>query len=196
MQLTPVSDPFVLFAGWFEEAEASEPGLAHAMSLATVGASGSPSLRMVLLKGADERGFVFYTNTESRKADEIRDTARAALCFHWKSLRRQVRAEGAVTVVSDAEADEYWAGRPRDAQVGAWASKQSRAYTERRELEAAVEEYEARFAGEAVPRPEFWTGYRVSPKRIEFWQEQPSRLHDRLVYNQVDGAWTTELLYP
>jgi pyridoxamine 5'-phosphate oxidase len=196
MQLTPVSDPFSLFASWFEEAEANEPGLPHAMSAATVNAAGTPSLRMVLLKGVDERGFVFYTNTQSRKAAELKENGHAALCFHWKSIRRQVRIEGAVAFVTDAEADEYWASRPRDTQIGAWASKQSESYADRSEFDAAITAHETRFAGKSVPRPAFWTGYRVFPAQIEFWQEQPSRLHDRLVYNRADNSWTTKFLYP
>ncbi|MCE2483277.1 MAG: pyridoxamine 5'-phosphate oxidase [Alphaproteobacteria bacterium] len=194
--LTPADDPFALFSEWLAEADAGEPGLPHAMSLATVAASGTPSLRMVLLKGADERGFVFYTNSGSRKVDEIEETGAAALCFHWKSVRRQVRIEGRVERVGDAEADAYWAGRPRDAQIGAWASRQSQPYAARAELEAEVAACERRFAGRPVPRPEFWTGYRVVPARIEFWREQPSRLHDRLVYTRAAQGWTTQWLNP
>ena len=149
MPLTPLDNPFDLFSDWFAEANASEPGLPHAMSLATVAASGVPSLRMVLLKGADERGFVFYTNSGSRKVREIDETGDAALCFHWKSVRRQVRVEGRVDRVDVAEADEYWASRPRDAQIGAWASKQSEPYAARAQLEAEVAECERRFAGRA-----------------------------------------------
>ncbi|MDA0261091.1 MAG: pyridoxamine 5'-phosphate oxidase [Proteobacteria bacterium] len=193
---TPLSDPFALFDAWFAEAQASEPGLPHAMSLATVGAGGLPTLRMVLHKDADARGFVFYTNTGSRKATDIKENGNVALCFHWKSLGRQVRIEGPVAFVTDAEADEYWQTRPRGAQIGAWASKQSQCYANHDDLVAAVNEFEQRFDGHAVPRPSFWTGYRVRPSRIEFWQDQPSRLHDRLVYNQSDGEWTTEFLYP
>ena len=153
MLLTPVDSPFALFADWLAEAEDAEPGLAHAMSLATARASGTPSLRMVLLKGADERGFVFYTNSGSRKIGEIAESGAAALCFHWKSVNRQVRIEGRVEQVGDAEADAYWTGRPRDAQIGAWASKQSQAYAERAQLEAEVADHERRFAGRPVPRP-------------------------------------------
>ncbi len=196
MSLTPVENPFSLFSDWFAEADASEPGLAHAMSLATVAATGAPSLRMVLLKDADERGFVFYTNTGSRKAGEIEETGGAALCFHWKSVSRQVRIEGRVVGVTDAEADDYWTGRPRDAQIGAWASKQSEPYSARAQLEAAVAQFEKRFDGRSVPRPNFWTGYRVVPTRIEFWQQQPSRLHDRLIYTRTEDGWATQLLYP
>ena len=196
MQITPVSDPFALFSAWFDEAAANETGLPHAMSVATVGVAGMPSLRMVLLKGVDQRGFVFYTSTQSRKAAEVGENAHAALCFHWKSIRRQVRVEGGVDFVTDAEADEYWASRPRETQIGAWASKQSEPYADRREFDDAIAEHETRFLGESVPRPPFWRGYRVIPARIEFWQEQPSRLHDRLVYNRSDGPWTTQFLYP
>ena len=196
MQLTPVTNPFALFTSWFEEADANEPGLPHAMSVATVGATGAPSLRMVLMKGVDERGFVFYTNTISRKAIEIQENSLAALCFHWKSIRRQVRIEGSVVFVTDSEADDYWASRPRETQIGAWASKQSQPYLNRSEFDAAIADYETKFASESVPRPEFWTGYRVQPARIEFWQEQPSRLHDRLVYSRTSDAWETQFLYP
>lgn len=196
MQLIPIPDPFALFGSWFDEAEAAEPGLPHAMSLATVGDDGVPSLRMVLLKGIDKRGFVFYTNSGSRKGTEIAKNNHAALCFHWKTVNRQVRIEGAVVSVDVDEADQYWASRPRDTQIGAWASKQSERYAERREFDAAIAEHEARFTGKEIPRPKFWNGYRVIPRRIEFWQEQPSRLHDRLVYSRTHGVWKTELLYP
>jgi len=196
MTIAPTPSPFDLFAAWFRDAEAKEPGLPHAMSLATVGRDGAPSLRMVLLKGADARGFVFYTNLESQKGVELGADPRAALCFHWKSLNRQVRVEGSVTPVDPSEADAYWAIRPREFRVSAWASRQSRSYRSRAELDAAVARYDAAFPGEAVPRPAFWSGFRLVPRRLEFWQEQPSRLHDRLVYIRVGEGWATEYLYP
>ena len=193
-----VDDPIDHFNAWFAEAEKAEPNDANAMTLATVGPDGMPSARMVLLKGIDGQGFVFYTNFESRKGRQLLDHPKAALCFHWKSLRRSMRVEGPVEQVSDAEADAYFASRPRGSQIGAWASKQSRPLTARLELEKAVASYAAKFHVGAVPRPPYWSGFRVLPQRIEFWQDKPFRLHDRLVFSRAAGAnaWTTERLFP
>jgi pyridoxamine 5'-phosphate oxidase len=190
-------DPHALFEDWYAEAKASEPNDPNAMALATCDAAGNPSVRMVLLKGHDARGFVFYTNLESRKADDLRDNASAALLFHWKSLRRQVRVEGAVERVSDAEADAYFASRGRESQLGAWASDQSRPLDNRRTFEARFDEMTARFEGSDVPRPPHWGGYRISPRRIEFWQDRAHRLHERRLFLPQDGGgWSEGLLYP
>ena len=191
-----IEHPINQFQSWMREAEGSEPGDANAMTLATSTADGVPSARMVLLKGADEAGFVFYTNLGSRKAEELYANPRAALCFHWKSLRRQVRVEGTVEEVDKAEADVYFASRSRLSQIGAWASKQSQPLKGRLELEKRVAEFTAKFHIGAVRRPEFWSGFRLLPVRIEFWQEQPFRLHDRKVYNRSPDGWTVEKLYP
>jgi pyridoxamine 5'-phosphate oxidase len=189
-------DPIALFQEWLAEAETSEPNDPTAMCLATVDAAGSPSARMVLLKGVDSGGFAFYTNLESRKGNELAHEKFAALCFHWKSLRRQVRVEGAIEPVSDAEADAYFASRARVSQLGAWASDQSRPLDSRATLEARVSEMEARFAGRPVPRPPNWSGFRVLPRAIEFWKDGPFRLHDRIVFRRAGSAWSTERLYP
>src|SRR5438477_1074856 len=174
-------DPLEQFEAWLKEAEASEPNDPNGMALATAAADGMPSVRMVLLKGVDQRGFVFYTNLESQKGGELAATPKAGLCFHWKSLRRQVRVQGAVERVSDAEADAYFASRPRDSRIGAWASRQSRALSGRFELEKEVARYAAKYALGKVPRPPHWSGFRVEPLQIEFWRDRPFRLHDRLV---------------
>jgi len=191
----PYDAPFEAFARWFAEAREKERD-AEAMTLATVTPDGAPDARLVLLKGADSRGFVFYTNIESRKGDELRANPRAALCFHWKSVRRQVRIEGTVELVSEAESDAYFASRPRGAQLGAWASAQSRPYESRAVLEQRLAEEEARFSDRPVPRPPYWQGYRVVPQRLEFWEERPFRLHDRLVYTRDGAGWRNERLYP
>ena len=190
------SDPLSLFHKWMADAEANEPNDPNAMALATADASGRPSVRMVLLKSADASGFVFYTNLESRKGGELAANPFAALCLHWKSLRRQVRVEGRVEPVSDAEADAYFASRARTSQIGAWASSQSRPLTGRFELEKRVGEFAARFGLGKVPRPPHWSGFRVVPDRIEFWNDRPFRLHDRFVYLREEGQWRLEHLYP
>jgi pyridoxamine 5'-phosphate oxidase len=189
-------EPFAPFARWFALASKSEP-LAETMTLATVNRDGVPSLRAVLLKGADARGFVFYTNLESRKADELSGNPQAALCFHWKSLARQVRVEGTVAPVSEDEADAYFATRQRDSQIGAWASDQSRSLESRAALEQRFANFARQFAEQpAVPRPATWSGFRVEPRRIEFWQEQPFRLHDRVVFARNGDAWRKQRLFP
>ena len=192
------TDPFSLFAIWFAEARTAEPNDPEAMTLATVAADGQPSARMVLLKGHDARGFVFYTNQQSRKAGELAGTPNAALLFHWKSLRRQVRIEGAVTIVADDEADAYFASRSRASQLGAWASDQSRPLDSRATFEARYAQEEARFAGGEVPRPPHWGGYRVVPDRIEFWSDRAHRLHERRLFTRASsgGDWSEGLLYP
>ncbi|MFA7638942.1 MAG: pyridoxamine 5'-phosphate oxidase [Parvibaculum sp.] len=191
-------DPFSLFNEWMELARVKEPEDPNAMALATADGDGFPDVRMVLLKGVDEQGFVFYTNLESDKGEELKANPRAALCFHWKSLRRQIRVRGAVTPVSDAEADEYFASRARDSQIGAWASRQSRQLETRFELERQVAVYAAKFGLGKVPRPPHWSGFRIVPIRIEFWRDRPFRLHDRLVFDRDTPAtaWRTKRLYP
>jgi pyridoxamine 5'-phosphate oxidase len=193
---TEAEEPFRLFAAWLEEATKQEPNDPNALALATVDADGMPDVRMVLLKGFDETGFVFYTNFESAKGKQILGSMKAAMCFHWKSLRRQVRVRGAVETVSDAEADAYFATRPRGSRIGAWASQQSRPLEGRLALEKAVAEYTARFAVGAIPRPPYWSGFRLKPQTIEFWQNQLFRLHDRIVFSQQGGAWARTRLYP
>ena len=190
------TDPLQLFDGWFAEAQSSEPNDANAMALATAGADGQPHVRMVLLKGHDRQGFVFYTNEESAKANDLARNPRAALLFHWKSLRRQVRIEGSVEPVSDAESDAYFATRSRDSQLGAWASDQSRPLDRRETFENRFEDAKRRFDGMDVPRPPHWGGYRVVPERIEFWTDRPHRLHERRLFTRQDSGWSEGLLYP
>lgn len=189
-------DPFALFDAWLEEARASEPNDPNAMALATAGEGGWPSVRMVLLKGHGPDGFVFYTNRESRKAFDLEEFGRAALLFHWKSLRRQIRIEGAVSHVSDPESDAYFASRSRDSQLGAWASEQSEPLESRAIFEARYEAMKFRFEGGDVPRPPHWGGYRVTPVTIEFWRDGAHRLHERRLFEQRGGTWTEGLLYP
>ena len=191
-----VDDPFALFDAWYAEAKDSEPNDPNAMALATVDASGQPSVRMVLLKGHGPDGFVFYTNRESRKADDLAAMPKAALLFHWKSLRRQVRIEGAVTHVTDAESDAYFVTRGRDSQLGAWASEQSRPLDVRETFETRFAEVQARFDGQDVPRPPHWGGYRVTPHALEFWQDRAHRLHERRVFTRSTGGWGEGLLFP
>lgn len=192
------ADPLELFAEWYAEAEKGEPNDPSAMALATVGPDGTPSLRMVLLKGFDTEGFVFYTNHGSRKGLHLIAHPKAALLFHWKSLRRQVRLEGPVTETTSAEADAYFATRARGSQIGAWASDQSRPLESRFALEKRVAEFGARHLVGTVPRPPHWSGFRLQPTLIEFWQDAPFRLHDRLEYSRTSGAapWSTRTLYP
>jgi len=195
---TEADEPLRLFAAWFEEAKRAEPGDATAMTVATVDADGLPNARMVLLKGFDERGFVFYTNAESQKGRELAGNAKAALVFHWPALNRQVRLRGPVVPVEAAEADAYFASRPRLAQIGAWASKQSSPLESRMAFEKAIAVTMAKYAVGTVPRPPFWSGYRVTPLAMEFWHDRPYRLHDRIEFRRaaVDAPWNKTRLYP
>lgn len=197
-ELPKGDDPFGLFDEWLADAEREEPNLPTAMALATVDGTGMPNVRMVLLKGAGPDGFVFYTNTESVKGHELAENPSAALCFHWKSLQRQIRIRGTITLVSDTEADAYFKTRDRGSQIGAWASQQSRPLEGRFELEAAVAKTTARYGIGAVPRPAHWSGYRLRPTEIEFWRGRPFRLHNRLCFVRLEGetAWHQERLYP
>jgi len=189
-------DPFALFDHWFAAAQASEPNDPNAMALATVDAAGRPSLRMVLLKGHGPDGFVFYTNQQSRKAGDLAENPAAALLFHWKSQRRQIRIEGTVRPVDDATADAYFATRSRDSRLGAWASDQSRPLDSRATFEARFEAMKARFANGDVPRPPHWSGYRLAPDRLEFWQDREHRLHERRLFTRSGFGWDESLLYP
>lgn len=190
------ADPYALFREWLAEAVAKEPNDANAMAVATADADGLPDVRMVLLKDVDERGFVFYTNLESAKGRQLAANPQAAVLFHWKSLRRQVRARGQVTRVSDEEADAYFATRARPAQLGAWASDQSRPLTDRLALEKRIAEVGLRFGLGKVPRPPHWSGFRIEPQAIEFWRDRPFRLHERLVFQRAAEGWTTRRLFP
>jgi pyridoxamine 5'-phosphate oxidase len=195
-EATMADDPHALFEEWLAEARLAEPNDPTAMALATADADGRPSARMVLMKGHDERGFVFYTNLDSRKGGELAANPSAALLFHWKSLRRQVRIEGPVEPVSEAEADSYFATRARDSQLGAWASDQSRPLDARATFEARYEEVRSRFEGGDVPRPPRWAGWRVKPERIEFWNDRAHRLHERRLFIRAGESWSEGLLYP
>ena len=196
MSIEATDNPLDLFRAWMEEAKASEPNDANAMAVASVDPDGQPSVRMVLLKDVDDRGFVFYTNFESQKGRELLATPKAGLCFHWKSLRRQVRVQGPVEVVSDADADAYYASRARGSQIGAWASDQSRASGGKAELLKRVAAVTAKYGLSKIPRPPHWSGFRVRHDTIEFWRDGRFRLHDRLVYRRTDEGWETLTLFP
>lgn len=195
---TQSSDPFELFTTWMTDAEVSELNDANAMSVATVDKDGMPNVRILLLKDFSIDGFTFYGNLESTKGQEILASKKVALCFHWKSLRRQVRIRGGVTQVSEADADEYYNSRPRGSRVGAWASSQSRELLARSELEGRVTQFEEKFGDGDIPRPPYWTGFKLAPISIEFWHDRPYRLHDRIVFERASSSadWTTRRLYP
>jgi pyridoxamine 5'-phosphate oxidase len=195
---TQENEPFSLFGAWLKEAQASEINDPNALALATVDADGLPDVRMVLLKDFDQRGFVFYTNFESRKGQEILGSMKAAMCFHWKTLRRQVRVRGPVEIVSNEEADEYFKTRARGSRIGAWASKQSRPLESRFALEKAVAEYTLRYTIGEIPRPDYWSGFRIKPTSIEFWKDGAFRLHDRIEFRRDDpeGNWSKVRMYP
>ncbi len=194
--MTQETDPISRFQAWLREAEQNEPNDHTALALATADGDGMPNVRMVLLKGVDERGFVFYTNLESTKGDELAANPNGAMCFHWKTLRRQVRIKGRIEVVTDGEADDYFASRAKDSQIGAWASQQSRPLEDRFALEKAVAKFAAKYALGSVPRPPYWSGYRLVPERVEFWTSKPFRLHDREIFHREGDGWWTEKLYP
>ena len=196
MAVTATQNPIAEFKAWLAEAEASEPVNPTAAALATSTPDGKPSVRMVLLKGVDDRGFVFYTNMESQKGEELAANPQASLCFYWKSLARQVRVDGSVEVVGEAEADAYFDTRDRAAQIGAWASQQSRPMEGGFDLEKKVAEYTAKFHVGSISRPDFWSGYRIVHHRLEFWTERKFRLHERRVYHRTEDGWTMERLYP
>jgi len=189
-------DPFTTFGGWFAEAQATEPNDPNAMILATATAAGRPAARTVLLKAWDQRGFVFYTNLTSRKSEELNQNPSAALLFHWKILHRQVRIEGTVSLVADGEADAYFSTRPRASQLGAWTSAQSKELADRETFDREFSATETRFTGQPVPRPPFWSGWRLTPAYFEFWQDQQFRLHDRITYKRDKDQWITGRLYP
>ncbi|MBI1301875.1 MAG: pyridoxamine 5'-phosphate oxidase [Alphaproteobacteria bacterium] len=197
MEIHLPENPFELFENWLQEAEKKEVNDPGAMALATSTSDGKPSVRMVLLKGIHNEGFKFHTNRESQKGQELEENAHAALCFHWKSLRKQVRVEGVIEIVSDKEADDYFADRPYARQIGAWASQQSRPLESREKLENKIKELEETYSEGNVPRPPYWIGYRLMPEKIEFWWDNPDRLHDRFIYKKSHhGMWTTQRLYP
>ncbi len=195
-QIPLPADPFAAFQTWMTEATARELNDPNAMTLATCTPDGSPSARIVLLKGVDARGFVFYTNLESRKGAELAANPRAALLFHWKTLERQIRIEGRIEPVTPAEADAYYTSRPRLSRIGAWASKQSQPLPSRQEFEDRIASFDAKYPGESVPRPAHWSGFRVIPERFEFWAAADYRLHDRHIYTRAGDGWTTQALYP